>query len=361
MLTPVIFIVGPTGSGKSRLALMLARKLKAEIISADSMQIYRGMDIGTAKPTRKEQRIIPHHLLSKITSRSECSVFKYQNLALKALQKIIRRRHLPIVVGGSGLYIKALIDGLSPLPGKQVQYRKQLEKMDAAQLHERLKKINLNLASTIHVNNKKRLIRTLEIIETPHPNLPPSATKRGEIRPQSVLGRIAPTFAKRHGGIRRIPPKICGGQGGKESSRSISSSLMGKDKGGGLFQFGFTPVIFGLNRDRKELYERIEKRVDQMFSAGWIHEVKRLRKTGLSKTAQYAIGYKEILEYLEGDRSEEEVKSEIKKRTRHLAKKQMTWFRRDERIKWYFVAGEKYSSASREILKKIRKELVYAS
>ena len=308
MLTPVIFIVGPTGSGKSRLALTLARKLKAEIISADSMQIYRGMDIGTAKPTRKEQKIVPHHLLSKITSRSECSVFKYQNLALKALQKIIRRRHLPIVVGGSGLYIKALIDGLSPLPGKQVQYRKKLEQIDAFELYERLKKLDPVIAAKIHFHNKKRIIRALEIIETSKSS-------------QAYLN--------------------------KETS--------------GLRKYGMKSVVFGLNRDRKELYERIEKRVDQMFDAGWIHEVKRLRKTGLSKTARYAIGYKEILEYLEGDRSEKEVKSEIKKRTRHLAKKQMTWFRRDERIKWYFVAGEKYSSASREILKKIQKELVDAS
>ena len=298
---PVVFIVGPTGSGKSKLALMLARKLKAEIVSADSMQIYRGMDIGTAKPTKKEQRLVRHHLLNNLSCRAECSVFKYRQLAIQAIQKIAKAKHLPMVVGGSGLYVKALIDGLTPLPAKQTQYRKELEKMSAAELHEKLKKLDAHLAEKIHANNKKRIIRALEILQAPQ-----AAPKKKML-----------TFS----------------------------------------DYGFKPLIFGLNRDRAELYQRIEKRVDQMFDAGWVNEVKRLKKTGLSKTARYAIGYKEILEFLDGKKSFEEADVEIKKRTRHLAKKQMTWFGRESRVHWYSVSGEKYTSTLSHITKEIKSSL----
>ncbi len=317
MSKPVIFIVGPTGSGKSKLALILARKLKADILSADSMQVYRGMNIGTAKPTKKEQKLIRHHLLDLISPRAECSVFKYCKLALASIQKVMKQNRLSIVVGGSGFYIKALIEGLSPMPGKQAQSRKKLEELNTHDLHDRLKKLDPDLAKKIHVNNKKKIIRTIEIMSSPHPSLPP--------------------------------------QGGKgDIDFSISSPFMGEDKGGGLSKFEWKPIIFGLERDRAELYERIEKRVDQMFAAGWIQEVKKIKRVGFSKTARYAIGYKEILEYLEAKKNLEETKFEIKKRTRHLAKKQLTWFRRDPNIQWYFVSGEKYSPVISKILKDIQ-------
>ena len=297
MSKPVVFIVGPTGSGKSKLALMLARKLNAEIVSADSMQIYRGMDIGTAKPMRKEQKLIPHHLLDSMTSRSECSVFKYRDLAMNAIHKIIRRGKIPMVVGGSGLYVGALTDGLSPLPGRKASYRKQLEQFETAVLYERFRKMNFRSGAKIHPNDRKRIIRALEIME---------------------VGK------------------------GKAEGRS-----------GSLSEYGFRPILIGIERNRKELYERIEKRVDQMFAAGWIHEVKRLKKVGLSKTAKVAIGYQEILKYLDGKMTEQEMISEIKKRTRHLAKRQMTWFRRESRIRWYFITGEKYSGVCGKILKEM--------
>jgi len=301
MSKPVVFIVGPTGSGKSKLALMLARKLSAEIVSADSMQIYRGMDIGTAKPTRKEQKLIPHHLLDAMTSRSECSVFKYRDLAINAIHKIIRRGKIPMVVGGSGLYVGALTDGLSPLPGRKASYRKQLEQFETSVLYERLKRMNCRRAATIYPNDRKRIIRALEIME---------------------VGK------------------------GRAEGRS-----------GSLTDYGFKPILIGISRDRKELYERIEKRVDEMFEAGWIDEVKRLKKIGLSKTARYAIGYQEILEYLDGKKSFEEMSLEIKKRTRHLAKKQMTWFRKEPRIHWYSMSGEKYVPVMNKILRMIQPSL----
>ena len=308
MLKTILFIVGPTGSGKSKLALMLAQKLNAEIVSADSMQVYKGMNIGTAKPTKMEQKRVPHHLLDSITSRSECSIFRYRKLALNAIQKIEKKGKIPVVVGGSGLYVKALIDGLSPLPGKQIQYRKQLQPLDSLELYERLKKLDPNLAAKVHSNNKKRIIRALEIVET---------------------------------------------------SQMSSSHI--KKENHGLNQFGFKPIIFGLNRDRKELYDRIERRVDEMFEEGWIDEVKKLKKTGLSKTAHYAIGYKEILEYLKGTRSLDDMKMEIKKRTRHLAKKQMTWFRKDERVRWRSISGERYAPILCDILGDMKQEIVYVS
>lgn len=308
MLKPVIFIVGPTASGKSKLALMLAKKLKGAIVSADSMQVYRGMDIGTAKPSIKEKKIAPHYLLDLISPRSEYSVFQYREQALKILSKIIKLKRLPIVVGGSGLYLKALRDGLSPQPGKQVQLRQSFEKMETAELYKRLKELNFPVDWKIDPNDKRRIIRALEIMESSHKS-------KAEWEKETVP----------------------------------------------LTHYGLRPVIFGIQRDRAELYKRIEQRVDRMLKAGWIEEVKKLRKIGFSKTARLAIGYKEILEFLEGTWSFEEMDLLIKKRSRHLAKKQLTWFRRDRRIEWHFISDEKYGAALRSIIKSIKKELAHGA
>lgn len=308
MLKPVIFIVGPTASGKSKLALMLTKKFKGAIVSADSMQVYRGMDIGTAKPSTKEKKIAPHYLLDLISPRSEYSVFQYREQALKILNKIIKLKRLPIVVGGSGLYVKALIDGLSPQPGKQVELRRAFGKMGTAELYERLKRLNFPGARKIDPNDKRRIIRALEILESTNKS-------KTEWEQETVP----------------------------------------------LSHYGMKALVFGIQRDRQELYKRIEKRVDQMLKAGWIEEVKKLRKRGFSKTARLAIGYKEILEFLEGSLSFEEMDLMIKKRSRHLAKKQLTWFRRDRRIEWHMISGEKYDGALRTIIKSIQKELAHGA
>ncbi len=286
----VLFVVGPTGCGKSKLALALARKINGEIISCDSMQVYRKMDIGTAKPTKKEQKLVPHHLINLISTRTECSALKHCHLTLTTIDTILARRRTPIVVGGSGLYFKALVDGLVPQPGKQAKIRKRLENLGELKgtehLYLQLKKMNPERAQELHPNDQRRIIRALEILE----------------------------FSKRS----------------QSSLQQRTESLSSK---------GIEPVVFGLLRDRAELYERIEKRVDQMFQEGWIDEVKSIKRVGLSKTAKAAIGYKEILEYLEGKQNLEEINIEIKKRTRHLAKKQMTWFRKDKRIHWIHISG----------------------
>ena len=299
----VLFLVGPTGSGKSKLVLALARKLNGEIISCDSMHVYRGMDIGTDKPTQRERKSIPHHLLDLKSPRAECSVFEHRTLTLKAIDQILSKNRLPIVVGGSGFYFKVLLDGMPQQPGKQAKLREQLEalarKKGLPYLYARLKKMNQARAKAIHPNDKRRIIRALEVLES-----------------------------ARHS---------------KNKSEETAE---------GLNLRGIQPIAFGLLRDRAELYERIERRVDRMFDAGWLDEVKRLKRAGLSKTARAAIGYSEILDYLKGRRTLEEAKAEIKKRTRHLAKKQMTWFRKDPRISWIQITGNQFVlQACRTIVK----------
>ena len=289
----VLLLIGPTSSGKSKLALALARKINGEIISCDSMQVYRGMNIGTAKPTQEEQKLVPHHLIDLMSPRTECSVFKHCQLTLKAIDQILQKGHTPIIVGGSGLYCKALLDGLTPQPGKQTEIREKLEKLaklkGVKHLYSQLKKMDPKRAHALHQNDKRRIIRALEI---------------------------------------------------SESSKYIQSDS--EQRAESLNSKGIEFIIFGLLRNRKELYERIEGRVDQMFQEGWIDEVKRIKRVGLSKTAKAAIGYQEILEYLQGKRTLEETEGQIKKRTRHLAKKQMTWFRKDKRIHWLSISGNKF-------------------
>jgi tRNA dimethylallyltransferase len=282
----VLFLVGPTGAGKSELALKIAKKINGEIISCDAMQVYRGMNIGTAKPTPKEQKSVPHHLINLVSPKSECSVFKHRLLALDAIRKIHSKGKLPIVVGGSGLYIKALLNGIAPQPGRKSKVRKKLEleaqKNGLSRLYSKLKRLDPKRAQEIHPHDKRRIIRALEIFE---------------------LSKKKP-------------------------------SRWHEETTGSLESFGIKPVIFGLTRKREELYKRIERRVDRMFEQGWVNEVKWIKRLGFSKTAFAAIGYREILEYLKGKRSIEDAKSEIKKRTRHLAKRQFTWFRRNPRIEW---------------------------
>ena len=294
MVNKVIFLVGPTSSGKSEAALRVAKESGGEIISCDAIQVYRKMDIGTAKPALKEQKTVPHHLINLVSPKSECSVFKHRQLALQAIREIDARKHVPIVAGGSGLYVKAILDGISPQPGQKSSVRKtlkkQIKKRGLSYFYTRLRRIDPKRAKEIHPNDERRIIRALEIFE---------------------LSRKKPS--KWH-----------------------------EETSGCLEDYGFKPVIFGLARDRKELYRRIENRVDQMFEAGWVNEVKELKRIGFSKTARAAIGYRQILEYLQGKQSLEEAKSEIKKRTRHLAKRQLTWFRRDPRIRWIPILGARF-------------------
>lgn len=278
-------MIGPTGSGKSDLAVLLAKSLKGEIVSCDSMLLYKGMNIGTAKPTKAEQKGVRHHGIDLITPRQKLTVYKYRQTALKAIEGILKRRHLPIIVGGSGLYIKALLDGIASQPVKTTKIRKQLEGLEARKgalyLYEQLKQVDPKRASELLPTDKRRIIRALEIYEAFH-------QKPSEWRLETET----------------------------------------------LEDLGYSYTIFGLERDRAKLYERINRRVDRMIQMGLINEVKRLKKSGFSVTSRQAIGYSEILAYLDGKITLPEALELTKKRSRHLAKKQLTWFRKENRIKW---------------------------
>ncbi len=286
----VLFLVGPTGSGKSEAAILIAKKLGGEIISCDSMLVYRGMNIGTAKPTKSEKQGIRHHLIDLVTPRQRFSASRYRDLALQAIREIHTRNHLPIVVGGSGLYVRVLTHGLAPQDKKIGRLRAQLEReaehIGTGRMYARLKKIDPARAAKILPNDRRRILRALEIYETLH------------IKPSVWL----------------------------KSSTSLDA-------------LGYQWKMFGIRRERSRLYERINRRVDRMMKIGFLREVKRLMKKGLSKTAKQAIGYAELIDYVKGRTSFDEAVLKIKQRSRHLAKKQLIWFRRDPGIQWIDVGG----------------------
>lgn len=285
-MSRVVFIVGPTGAGKSAFAFELAKILRGEIISADSMQIYRGMNIGTDKPSASARRRIRHHLLDIIDPSREFSAYEFRRRALEALEDVIRRRKIPIVAGGTGLYIKALLDGISPQPGKSEEVRKELLKTAASKglrsLYERLSEVDPPVARRVHPHDEKRIIRALEVYTL-------SGRRLSEWESETV----------------------------------------------GLDRLGYEFLIFGLRRDREELYREIDRRVEAMFRRGLLKEARKLyKKKALSLTARQAIGYGELFEHFEGKRELNEAKALIQRHTRNFAKRQMIWFRRDPRIRW---------------------------
>lgn len=286
MQKPVVLVlVGPTAVGKTETALTLAQELNCEIISADSMQVYRGMDIGTAKATRYEQSIVKHHLLDIIDPDQKFTAADYVSLADSCIKEITARNRLPLVTGGTGLYINALIDGfLFPDQGENRTVRNQLQaraKSDPGGLYRELQEVDPKSAAKLHPNDLRRIIRALEVYYT-----------RGQ--PISEL-----------------------------------QAKKGAEK-------KYRPVMIGLNRNRELLYQRIEARVDQMINNGLIDEVSDLlQKYPHQPTALQAIGYKELALYLKGYLTIEEAIALIKRETRRYAKRQLSWFRRDKRIKWY--------------------------
>ena len=264
----------------------MAKKLNGEIISADSMQIYKDMNIGTAKPTLEEQEGIKHYLLDIVNPEEEFNVTKYKELAEEAIEEILAKKKVPIVVGGTGLYISSLTDAISfsDVP-EDPKYREELGKIAKEEgpevLHQKLKEIDEASFHKIDQNNVRRVIRALEIFH--------------------VTGK---------------------------TKTELDKESIGEAK----YDF----KIYGILWDREKLYERIEKRVDLMLADGLIDEINSLREKypHLSKTALQGIGYKEVIPYLEGNCSYDEMVEKLKMETRRYAKRQMTWFRRDKKIKW---------------------------
>lgn len=286
----VVFIVGPTGAGKSAFGVKLARKLGGEIISCDSMQVYEGMRIMSQQPADEELAAAPHHLIGVLSPAKEYSAARFMNKAKRLIKEIHRRGKIPILVGGSGLYAKALIDGLFPSPPKDEKFRKRLyayaKRHGKERLHERLEEIDPVYAAKVHPNDLKKVVRGLEVHHF---------TKR----PVSEM---------------------------REETKGIS----------GLYDV----LIFGMDVPRQRLYERINARVDVMFGQGLVDEVRRLSKKKVSMTASAALGYKEIKAYLKGECDLKRAKELLKRNTRRYAKRQLTWFRADKRIIWVNPDGK---------------------
>ena len=278
---PIITVVGATATGKSDLALDLAEHLGGEIINTDSMQFYRGMDIGTAKLPVEERRGIPHHLIDILDVTAEANVQDFQARARTAIADIRSRGHRPILVGGSGLYVRAAVDHME-FPGTDPDIRARLEAEAAADrwsLHQRLRELDPTAAEKITVNDQRRIARALEVIE--------------------LTGRA---FSAQLPDYQEIEPTI----------------------------------HLGLSMDRPILHERIAARVELMWDQGWVDEVRSLLEVGLAegRTASRAIGYAQIRRHLDGELSAAEAKEETIVRTRQFARRQDTWFRRDPRIHW---------------------------
>jgi tRNA dimethylallyltransferase len=305
MKNKVIFIVGPTAVGKTQIAVYLAKKLNAEIISCDSMQVYRGMDILTSKPDRILRKKIPHFLLDVISPEKEYNVSKYRRDALKINRDIIRRKKLPIFVGGTGLYMSILVDGIFKMKpaDKKIRCRlfAQAEKYGSTFLYSKLKKADPEAALKIHPNDTKRIVRALEVFLSTG-------------KPISVLQKT------------RV----------------------------GIYD-KFDVRIFCLNTPKDVLARRIERRVAKMFRQGLVKEVKSLLKRKLSRTAGFAIGIRELKGHFDGLYDLNEAKRLIIRNTCLYAKRQLTWFRKDKRIRWIEI-GEKESlpQAAKLILKEMQ-------
>ena len=294
-----IFVVGPTASGKSDFAIALAKRFNGEIISADSMQIYRGMRIGTAAPTESEQQGIPHHLIGTVSPTESFSVERFRNEALPVLRNILARGKTAIVVGGTGLYFDALLlnDSYAPVEPDQ-SYRTELHQLALRQGNDSVYRLLVDCdpaaADRIHPNNLKRVIRALEVFHLT----------------------------------------------GKSITEHDRLSRIGDPE--------FNPVWFGLLPDPREcLYARIDQRVDRMMADGLLAETEALLQSGVSPdaTAMQAIGYKELVPVLLGSMPLSEAVDQIKQRSRHYAKRQLTWFRRNPRIHWFSYANAAVFSA----------------
>ena len=283
----LVVLIGPTAVGKTALSLALARRLDAEIISGDSMLFYRGFDIGTAKPTKEERAAVPHHFIDILAPEASFNVMDFQRLAREEIGRIAARGKLPLVVGGTGLYIKSLLEGyvFNETSGDRA-YREKLERLaqekGKAFVHGLLQEADPEAAARLHVNDFRRVVRALEV---------------------ASLG-----------------------------NEHISEQ---REAAGG--DLAYDAYVIGLRRERQALYARIEERVDAMLEAGFADEVRSLLAEGVPRDcpAMKGIGYREMLAYLAGSMDLPLAAEEIKKATRHFAKRQLTWFRKMPYVHWY--------------------------
>jgi len=295
----LIFIVGPTAVGKSEAGLCLAQRLNAEIVCCDAMQVYREIAIANDKPIYQTRSLVPHHLVDILSVTEDFNVARYRELAVPAIQDVQARGKTPLIVGGSGMYMSVLLDGIfEGIAGEDLReelYRQRTVQGSAA-LHERLKTLDPQAAAKIHPNDPQRIIRALEV-----------ALSTGQ--PISSLQQ------KREGLWGKMPIKI-----------------------------------FALNRPREELYQRVEARVDGMFAKGLLEEIKSVSALPLSRTARKIIGIPEIMGYLKREYDLERAKYLMKLNTRHYVKRQLTWFRRDKRLTWIDITPGQSSAQVADII-----------
>jgi len=280
----IIVILGPTASGKSAMAVKLAKKFNGEIISADSRQVYKGMDLGTGKITKKEMEGVPHYLLDVVSPKKRFGVVQYRVLSLRALDKIFTKKKLPIICGGTGFYIQALIDGIIiPEVKPDWKLRKRLEKKTPQELFKILKKIDPKRAKNIDKHNPRRLIRAIEIV-----------IKTGKPVP-----------------LPRLRPPGFGGQ-------------------------AYPVLMLGIKKEKEELKKLIKMRLLKRLKQGMVEEIKKLHKSGVSwkRLEEFGLEYRYISQYLQGKIEYDEMVEKIRKESEHFAKRQMTWFKRDKRIYW---------------------------
>ena len=308
MKRPLIVLTGPTAVGKTSLSISLAKAVNGEIISADSMQVYKKMDIGSAKIRPEEMQGVKHYLVDVLEPEEEFHIVKFQQMAKEAMEEIYEKGKIPILVGGTGFYIQAVTRDIDFTEAQQENtYRAELEKLaeteGAEYLHDRLKEVDPASADTIHANNVKRVIRALEYYE-----------QTGE--------------------------KI---SAHNEAERAKTSP----------YHFFY----YVLNTDRTVLYERIEKRIDEMMEEGLVGEVRQLQAMGCRRdsVAMQGLGYKEILAYLNGEMSLETAVNILKRDTRHFAKRQLTWFRRERDVRFLYLP--EFDNDRERVLEHILQEL----
>lgn len=289
MNNKIIAVAGPTASGKTALSVKIAKELGGEVVSCDSMQIYKGMDIGTAKPSLEERCGVPHHMIDIISPDEKYNVVSYKRDAEAAIDDILKRGRVPVLAGGTGLYMDSVLSNTafsenSSFSVARERLEKLFEEKGREYIFEMLEKIDPEAAEKIHPNNTRRVIRALEIYET-----------TGKTLTQANI----------------------------ESKRPEK----------------YESLVIGLMWDRETLYERINERVERMMAEGLLKEVETLRKKGMKAeyTSMQAIGYKELFEYFEGNCTLEEAKEKIKQESRRYAKRQMTWLKRNKKINWLIL------------------------
>ena len=308
MKKPLVILTGPTAVGKTALSIRLAKEIGGEIISADSMQVYKGMDIGSAKILPDEMQGVPHYLIDELAPDEEFHVVRFQQMAKAYLQQIYQRDHIPIIVGGTGFYIQALLYDIDFTENKNDDaYRQEMEQLatekGAEYLHQMLAEVDPRSAQDIHANNVKRVIRALEFYH--------------------------------------------------ETGKKISEHNEKERQKTSPYNFAY----FVLNDNRNRLYHRIDQRIDIMLDDGLVEEVKALKAKGYTRdmVSMQGLGYKEILDYLAGEISLEEAVYRIKRDTRHFAKRQITWFKRERDVIW--LSKEEFHYQDDQLLQYIKEQL----